>query len=194
MSARVARPSALGQEQSLPAPVHIDPLASNRSALRAFIGCNAFRDQLFNDCFGQFINFRFVKPDIHFDIRQFQLSDPAERALVANADFSSGTAHWFPSAGSYFLPWHIDNLYLELLIERGLAGLLLFAALLAATFARFVTADPQLRQRLAIVASALLGALLLGLVSSVLDTPRVAFLLFFLILLGIQLTSVKRPV
>ena len=133
-------------------------------------------------------------PGANFDIRQFQLSDPAERALVANADFSSGTAHWFPSAGSYFLPWHIDNLYLELLIERGLAGLLLFAALLAATFARFVTADPQLRQRLAIVASALLGALLLGLVSSVLDTPRVAFLLFFLILLGIQLTSVKRPV
>ncbi len=132
-------------------------------------------------------------PGANFDIRRFQLTDPAGRALVANADFSNGLAHWFPSAGSYYLPWHIDNLYLELLIERGLAGLVLFALILGAAGARLVAAPHADRPQLAIVAAAIFGALLLGLVSSVLDTPRVAFLLFFLIFLGIALTSAKSP-
>lgn len=36
----------------------------------------------------------------------------------------------FPAAQSYFVPWHLDNLFLEVLVERGLAGLLLLVALM----------------------------------------------------------------
>jgi energy-coupling factor transporter transmembrane protein EcfT len=131
------------------------------------------------------------EPGVHMDIRQLQLIDPTGQPLVANADFSRGTAHWFPSAGSYYLPWHVDNLYLELLIERGLAGLLLFIMLIGAILVRLAGAQANERSEAAMVSAALLGALLLGMVSSVLDTPRVAFLLFFLIFLGNQLTIAK---
>ncbi len=128
-------------------------------------------------------------PGASVDIRKLELTDAAGRSLNANADFSQGLAGWFPSAGSYYLPWHIDNLYLELLIERGLAGLLLFVWMVAAAFKRLVVwqkAAPNLTQSGgAIVSTALFGILLLGMVSSVMDAPRVAFLLFLLIFLPI---------
>ena len=134
------------------------------------------------------------EPGVHLDIRRFQLFDPRGRPLVANADFSQGLAHWFPSAGSYYLPWHIDNLYLELLIERGLAGLSLFIMLIGTIMVRLAGVQANARREAAIVGAALLGALFLGLVSSVLDTPRVAFLLFFLIFLGNQWATTKRRI
>ncbi len=133
-------------------------------------------------------------PGVVLDIRHLQLLNPTGQPLAANADFSQGLAHWFPSAGSYYLPWHIDNLYLELLIERGLAGLLLFVALVGTILGRLLAVQPQARQSAAIVGASILGALLLGMVSSVLDAPRVTFLLFFLIFLANQLAGAKRRI
>lgn len=51
----------------------------------------------------------------------------AKGNLLSNAQFDNGFAAWFPVARFYFLPWHIDNLYLEILVEAGLFGLLCFA-------------------------------------------------------------------
>src|SRR5262249_18723632 len=39
------------------------------------------------------------------------------RDLIGNGDFAHGLARWFPSAQRYFVPWHIDSLPLEVLIE-----------------------------------------------------------------------------
>ncbi len=129
-------------------------------------------------------------PDAQVDLRQFALIDAAGRPLNANTHFSQGLARWFPSAGNYYLPWHIDNLYLELLIERGLAGLVLFVWMVVAAVKRLVSTPPGnagwRHNGGVIVSTALIGILLLGLVSSVLDAPRVAFLLFLLIFLPIK--------
>ncbi len=143
---------------------------------------------------GAVLSIAVFEPGEHIDIRKLQLTDPGGRPLVANANFSQGLAHWFASAGSYYLPWHTDNLYLELLIERGLAGLLLFVALVGTTLARLAGVETQARAQAVILGAALLGALFLGMVSSVLDAPRVAFLLFFLIFLGFQLGTAKRRI
>jgi hypothetical protein len=133
-----------------------------------------------------------VTPGAHVDFRRVQVTSPAGRGLVANADFSHGLAHWFPSAGSYYLPWHVDNLYIECLIERGLAGLLLLVGVSGVALRQLLLAPAPLRSEATFLAAALFGALLLGLVSSVLDVPRVAFLLFFLIFSSIQMTHVQR--
>ena len=77
--------------------------------------------------------------------------------LLANDDFAEGMARWFPVAQGYFVPWHVDNLALELLIERGAVSL---------------------------AAAALAGALLVGCVSSLLDMPRVAVLLLTIVLVA----------
>ncbi|NDP38257.1 MAG: hypothetical protein GZ093_05830 [Rhodoferax sp.] len=103
-----------------------------------------------------------------------------------NGDFAGGMAHWFPLAQSYFVPWHIDNLFLELLIERGLVGLLLSAALVAYALWHLVFGRARASAQAPYLAASLSGALLVGLVSSLMDVPRVAFLLFLLLSFSLQ--------
>ncbi len=141
---------------------------------------------------GAVLSIAVFAPGVFLDIRHLQLVNPGGQPLATNADFSQGLAHWFPSAGSYYLPWHTDNLYLELLIERGLAGLILFVAMVCTVLGRLVGVRSESRQSAAIVGAAIFGALCLGVVSSVLDAPRVTFLLFFLIFLANQQATAKR--
>lgn len=126
--------------------------------------------------------------------------------LLANGDFSRGLAHWFPAAQYYYLPWHTDSLYLDLLVERGLLGLAVFVALMAFVLGRVVmgsTRNPwipgQARHDDTVsielyLAASLGGALLVGVVSSILDVPRVAFLLYFLTFFALQLTVARSRV
>lgn len=100
----------------------------------------------------------------------------ADGDVLRNSRFADGMAFWFPQARAYFLPWHIDNLYLELLIETGVLGLLAFFALLLAVIVRlwraYLGGDPLAAYFLA----SILALLALGLVVSVLDMPRAATL------------------
>jgi hypothetical protein len=104
--------------------------------------------------------------------------------LLRNGDFAEDLAHWWPTAQDYFLPWHIDNLYLELLIERGAPGLALFLLLGAAALwrlGRIARGRGALAEPAVFLAAALCGGLLVGLISSVMDMPRVAWLLWLLL-------------
>ena len=112
------------------------------------------------------------------------LDAPGGRPLLQNGDFAAGMAHWLPSAQFYFLPWHVDNLYLELLIERGLAGMLLLLGLTAAVLWRLVRRPDPGDAAAPFIAASLCGVLSVGLVSSVLDVPRVALLVGLLLTLG----------
>ena len=110
------------------------------------------------------------------------LQTPGEHQLLANPDFASGLAHWLPTAQYYFIPWHIDNLFLEWLIEHGLFGLLAFVAIVAVLAARLLRRG-RAHGLEPFVAASLLGVLCVGLVSSVLDAPRVALLMFLMMAL-----------
>ena len=114
------------------------------------------------------------------------------RELVANGDFSSSLAHWLPAAQYYFLPWHIDNLYLEILIERGAAGLLVFLALVLWTLTRLLSRSGRAMPLSPYLSASLSGALWIGMVGSVMDVPRVAFLLFLLVFFALQLTHQEK--
>ncbi|MEH3086128.1 MAG: hypothetical protein PGN26_06240 [Xylophilus ampelinus] len=119
------------------------------------------------------------------------------RELLANGDFAAGLARWWPAAQGYFLPWHIDNLLLEALIERGLAGVvLLYGALALAVrglLPRRGAAGAEALGPLApVLAAALAGAALIGAVSSVLDVPRDAFLLHLLLFFALAATAGRR--
>jgi len=104
------------------------------------------------------------------------LASGGER-LLRNGDFGAELAHWLPAAQYYFMPWHIDNLYLEWLIERGLLGLGVFVALLLLAGARALRGGAGDAVTPFLLAS-LAGVLSVGLVSSVLDVPRVALLMW----------------
>ncbi len=135
-----------------------------------------------------------VNPDVAADFSNIRLigpksspkSGPEKPEAITNGDFARGLSHWFPVAQTYFVPWHIDNLYLEILIERGLVGLMLFVTLIGLAFRRLMAASAQGVQMAAYLAASLGGALLVGLTGSLMDVPRVAFLLFLVMFFSIQ--------
>ncbi|MBK5207304.1 MAG: O-antigen ligase family protein, partial [Polaromonas sp.] len=122
------------------------------------------------------------------DFDNIRLIGPHREELLENGEFSKGLAHWFPAAQSYFVPWHMDNLFLEVLVERGLAGLLLLAALMAYALWHLVIGRARSLPLSPYLAASLCAVLLVGLVSSFMDVPRVAFLYYLLTLYSIQTT------
>jgi hypothetical protein len=121
------------------------------------------------------------------EIDELRLKAPDGGQLLSNGDFSAGMAHWLPTAMSYFVPWHIDNLYLELLVERGLPALLAFACCAVVVVWRLLRARGEAGAAAPFIVASLCGALCAGLVNSVMDVPRVAFLLLFMMMLGAEL-------
>jgi hypothetical protein len=120
------------------------------------------------------------------DIDNVHLSDADAEPLQTNGDFARGFAHWLPASQSYFVPWHIDNLYLELLIERGVVGAGVVLALVVAAIrkaARHARADDALSPFLSATVASVLT---LGLLSSVQDVPRVALLFTLVVLLVLE--------
>ncbi len=121
------------------------------------------------------------------EIDNLRLTGDTPANLLDNGDFSRQLAHWLPAAQFYFLPWHIDNLYLELLIERGLSGLAAFGALVGLALWNVLIGPGRGVPVAPFLAASLCGASIIGLVSSVMDVPRVALLFLLLALLALSL-------
>lgn len=118
-----------------------------------------------------------LTPGASVHIHRIELVDALGHQRLANSGFEQGPVHWMSSAQGRFEPWHVDNFYLEFLVERGLAGLvclmgLLFLALRAACLAQGHT--PWAMAYLA--STVALG--LLGLLISVAEMPRLALLVW----------------
>ena len=128
------------------------------------------------------------------EVDHLVLTAPDGAQLLSNGDFSNGLAHWLPTAMGYYVPWHIDNLYLDVLVERGLPALLAFLACAAIALRRLAYAGPRGPAFAPFLAASLAGALCAGLVNSVMDVPRVAFLLLFVAIAGAELgAGVNAP-
>jgi hypothetical protein len=132
-------------------------------------------------------------PGAEVDIDNLRLVGAAGQELLENGSFSHQLKQWFPAAQSYFVPWHIDNLYLEVLIERGWLGGLALGTLIAWALACTVWAPISASPMSAYLASGLLGALVVGMVSSFLDVPRVALIFYLLpmMLIGCKNRTIK---
>jgi hypothetical protein len=123
------------------------------------------------------------------ELASVSLSGPDGIERLENRAFARGGAHWFAVEQSYFLPWHIDYIALEILIERGVLGLAVFLALMGFALWRLASASDRADAFAPFLAASLMGALLVGVVSSVMDVPRIAFLLSMLVLVALQ----RRP-
>jgi hypothetical protein len=118
----------------------------------------------------------------HADFQSIGLAGRNGRELLVNTDFAQGLARWFPAERFYFLPWHIDNLYLELLIERGVLGLVLWLLIVGTALWHLILGRARQQPLAPYLAASLMGVSLVGMVSSVMDVPRVAFLPYLLAL------------
>lgn len=126
-----------------------------------------------------------VSPGVKVEITNLDLTAGGGN-LLRNAQFLEAGAGWFPAARSYFLPWHIDNLYLELLIETGLIGLFSFLAVVLLIVWRLLQACRQGNALAPYFMSSIAGLTALGLVVSILDMPRVATLFGLFLLWALQ--------
>lgn len=127
------------------------------------------------------------------DVDNLHLTNALGQELLSNGDFSRRLAQWLPAAQAYYVPWHIDNLYLELLIERGLLGAMVVGALIAWAMASAVWTRVPATPLRPYLAAGLFGSLVVGLVSSVLDVSRVALVFFLLpmVLIGCKNRTIK---
>lgn len=106
--------------------------------------------------------------------------------IVANGDFSAGGDRWILISDFEHLAWHIKNLYLEVFFENGAVGLSIFLFALVAAVATIVRMARQWSPVGIGIAGALVGFMVVGLVGSLLDNPRPAFLFFLILFWALQ--------
>ena len=114
--------------------------------------------------------------------------------MIANGDFAKGTDRWFFTSDRYHLPWHIKNLFLNVLFEQGMLGLLAFLALLGVFFQRIVWGSARLHPLAPAMAAGVAGFVVVGLFDSLLDVPRVAWQFYMLLCAGLLLKPVLPQV
>lgn len=125
-------------------------------------------------------------------IEAVELFNPQGRQVLLNTGFAEGMPHWFTMARRHFLAWHMDNLYLELLIERGLSGWLVLCVL-ALWAGHHVVRGLRRSQPLALaLAGSLLSMGLLGMVVSAVEIPRIALLLLLILFTTSRLAQIPR--
>ncbi len=127
-------------------------------------------------------------PAAYVDVTSVSLRDAESRELIANGTFSSGTDRWFFTTDSH-LAWHAKSLPLHVFIELGIVGLLLFSMLIFrgmfGASRRAIDGDVFSASLLA----SLCGMTAVGLTDSLIDAPRIATLLYLLILIGLIVGS-----
>lgn len=126
-------------------------------------------------------------------LQRFSLLEVNNARLSRNADFQQGLAHWQIAADRHFEPWHVDNLYLELLIERGIIGLGSFLLVLGSVGWRAYRSLEAGRLWQLPVLGSLASVSALGLIISMVEMPRMAFLLMLIMLWPSYWGGAKGP-
>lgn len=113
-----------------------------------------------------------------------ELINPAGLQIAKNSTFHSGSRYWVIIADKNYLPWHLDSLFLELLIERGLFGLGVLAAV--AVWALLLAARGIKRQNpvALIVFVSIAAVIFIGSVVSLIEIPRVSIMLWLLLVVS----------
>jgi hypothetical protein len=121
------------------------------------------------------------------DIDEVSLTDASGREYLHNGGFEEGMQRWFFSSDMNHLPWHAKSLPVHLLVEQGILGLAAVALLVLAALWRLVAGKARDHVLAPALAAAVAGFLVVGLIDSLFDMPRVAWLFHFLLLVAFSL-------
>lgn len=131
-------------------------------------------------------------PGARVEVDDLSVVDAAGRELLVNGGFDDGMARWFFTSDHHHMPWHLKSLAVHLLFEQGLLGLAAGALVLAAALWRTTLGAAREHPLAPPLAAALLGLVVVGLVDSVLDMPRVAGLAWWLAAVALALPAAAR--
>jgi len=128
-------------------------------------------------------------PGARVDIARMAMHDSQGRPLLVNGDFNREMAHWFFSSDRYHLPWHIKNAALHVLFEQGLLGLALLGSAYVLALVRLSFGRGRDHPLAPAIVAALIAFGTVGAFDSLLDAPRIGFIFFTLLLLGLGLRA-----
>lgn len=123
------------------------------------------------------------------ELASLSLRDGSGREWLANGDLRDGLAHWFFSSDRHHMPWHAKNLAVHLLFEQGALALAWFAGFLLLALARTSLGRAASDPLAPALCAALLGLAGVGMVDSVMDMPRIAFLSLWTLMLALATDS-----
>jgi len=120
------------------------------------------------------------------DIAHLSLTGPDGTNLLKNGSFRDEMAHWFSSSDRDHLPWHAKSIFVHVLVDQGVFGVALFAALTLAALGRLTFGKARDDPLAPFLAAAIIGLLAVGLFDSLLDVPRLALVYYFVTLLALM--------
>lgn len=126
-----------------------------------------------------------------FDDVQLLSSDT--RSLLSNGGFGDGMSRWFFSSDRHHLPWHAKNLAVHLLFEQGILGCALFALLAAIAIWRLTYGGLRAHPLAPALAASILATGVVGVADSLLDMPRIAFLIYVLLAVAVSMRTTTQP-
>ncbi|MDH0865688.1 hypothetical protein [Mitsuaria sp. GD03876] len=128
------------------------------------------------------------------EIASVSIADSVHGPLLRNGDFSEGLARWFFTSDRYHMPFHMKSLPAHVLFEQGLFGLALWTSLLVTVLWRCTFGAGRRHPLAPAVVGGLAAFVVVGLFDSLIDAPRIAFLFYALMALGLGLrTPSRRP-
>jgi len=119
------------------------------------------------------------------DVTDLVLRDANGANLLANGDFAGGLDHWYFSNDEH-LSWHVKNLPIAIVFDLGWLGLAAFGWLVSLALWRSGTALLRGDTFAGAIFASLSGFLVIGLIDSLVDTPRFLMLFLFLTLLACE--------
>ena len=127
------------------------------------------------------------------EVDNIQLLGPDGRQLLDNGDFSGDMQRWFFSSDRNHMPWHMKNVFMNVVFDQGGVGLLLFSAMLLAALWRVSVGTAKDHPLAPGIAGGLVGFVVVGLFDSLIDVPRLAFMFYVVLLLGLTLRQASTP-
>jgi VanZ family protein len=116
------------------------------------------------------------------DVDNVRLTSATSGNLVRNGGFEQRMDHWFFSTDNH-LPWHIKNLWVHLLFELGWVGAVAVGILTVATVCVLLPAMLAGDYLATTLLASLFALLTVGMVDSLVDSPR--HLLLFVLVIGL---------
>ena len=165
---------AVGTLQPGPAQVLVWPLSGPE--LDGQTGAARFREGM--------ASLTVMQADRAVDVLGWDIRNATNQGVLHHADFSEGFNGWYFVTTGYFRPWHADNLFMELWVERGLLGsvahVILMACILWQVCFRCFTGETWLLP----ILGGLVSCSVLLCVISVTELPRLSFLTGSLLLVS----------
>jgi hypothetical protein len=138
-----------------------------------------------------------LKKQTILDIDNLSLKDGFGEELLKNGDFETGIDHWFAFYDFNHLPWHIKNIWVSVYFDSGFFGFITFLVLVGYSLKNMFKKYAQNNIFSKVCFLAIAGFLCVGCFGTMIDGPRIGFLFYFIILIGLlspnATSSVHRP-